>query len=392
MAGDDMSGASWAKPRLLYVVTEDWAFLSHRLPMARAAREAGFEVHVATRVSNGAAAIEAERFILHPIPFARGSLSPVATLSTVAALRRVHREVEPALTHHVALQACVLGMLASLGRPCACVNAFIGLGYSFTSETGKARAVRNVLGSLLRFLINRKNSIALVQNSDDMAALMSLGIAKNRIALIRGSGVDVNRFTRLADPVGAPTFGFVGRLLDDKGVRTLVAAHRLLRERVPDANLLIAGMPDPANPASVTEAEARSWNGEAGIAWLGHVADIAAFWAKAHVAVLPSRREGLPLSLMEAAACGRAMIASDVPGCREVVLHEQTGLLFPVDDAAALADAMARLTADQALRARCAAAARKLVVEKFAVEIIGRQTVALYRRLLDTEQPAPASS
>src|SRR5215472_1508513 len=147
MAGD-MSGAS--KPRLLYVVTEDWAFVSHRLPMARAAREAGFEVHVATRVGNGAAAIEAERFILHPIPFARGSLSPFTALSTVAALRRVHRDVKPALAHHVALQACVIGMLASLGRSCACVNAFIGLGYLFTSASGKARAVRSVVGSLLR--------------------------------------------------------------------------------------------------------------------------------------------------------------------------------------------------------------------------------------------------
>src|SRR5438105_8443943 len=116
-------------PRLLYVVTEDWAFLSHRLPMARAARDAGFEVHLATRVGSGAAAIEAERFVLHPIPFLRGSLSPVATFSTIAALRRVHREVKPALTHHVALQACVLGMLATLGRPTACINAFIGLGY-----------------------------------------------------------------------------------------------------------------------------------------------------------------------------------------------------------------------------------------------------------------------
>ena len=370
------------KPRLLYVVTEDWAFLSHRLPMARAAREAGFEVHVATRVSDGATAIEAERFILHPIPFARGSLSPVATLSTVAALRRVHREVKPALTHHVALQACVLGMLASLGPPCACVNAFIGLGYSFTSGTGKARAVRTIVGSLLRFLVNRKNSIALVQNNDDMSALMSLGIAKDRIALIPGSGVDVNRFTPLAEPVGAPTFGFVGRLLDDKGIRTLVAAHRLLRRRIPDANLLIAGAPDPANPASVTETEARSWNDEVGITWLGHVTDIAAFWAKAHVAVLPSRREGFPLSLMEAAACGRALIASDVPGCRELVLHDQNGLLFPVDDVMALADAMTRLAADPQLRARYAMAARKRVVNEFSASMIGRQTVALYQRLL----------
>src|SRR5215469_580503 len=385
MAANDISDDSPAKPRLLYVVTEDWAFLSHRLPMARAARDAGFEVHVATRVNDGAAAIAAERFILHPIPFARGSLSPLATLSSIAALRRVHRKVEPALTHHVALQACVLGMLASLGRPCACINAFIGLGYSFTSATAKARVVGAVVGSLLRFLINRRDSIALVQNSDDMAALMALGIAKSRIALIPGSGVDVNRFTPLAEPIGAPTFGFVGRLLDDKGVRTLIAAHRLLCRRIPDAMLLIAGTPDPANPASVSEAEARSWNDEAGIAWLGHVADIAGFWAKVQVAVLPSRREGMPLSLMEAAACGRAMIASDVPGCRQIVHHQHTGLLFPVNEAAALADAMARLASDAQLRARCAIAARNLVVEKFAAKIIGQQTVTLYRRVLAGE-------
>src|SRR5437588_12274996 len=240
MAGEQAAATGSATaPRLLYVVTEDWAFLSHRLPMARAAREAGFEVHVATRVSNGAAAIEAERFILHPIPFGRGSVSPVATFSTIAALRRVHREVKPALIHHVALQACVLGMLATLGRPTACINAFIGLGYLFTSDSGKARTVRTLVGMLLRFLINRKSCIALVQNNDDIAALTSLGIAKTKIALIPGSGVDINRFTPIPESDGARTFGFVSRLLDDKGIRTLVAAHRFLRGRLPNARLLI---------------------------------------------------------------------------------------------------------------------------------------------------------
>jgi glycosyltransferase involved in cell wall biosynthesis len=383
MTRDDLSGASPAKPRLLYVVTEDWAFLSHRLPMARAARDAGFEVHVATRVNRGAAAIEAERFTLHPIPFARGSLSPFAAIASIFALRRVRREVKPDLTHHVALQACVLGMLSTLGQPAACINAFIGLGYSFTSETGRARVVRALIGLLLRFLINRKDCVALVQNKDDGAALISLGLAQNRIALIAGSGVDVNRLTPLAEPNGAPTFGFVGRLLEDKGIRTLVAAHRLLRTRTPDARLLIAGASDPANPASVTEAEAKSWNTEAGIAWLGYVGDIVSFWSKAHIAVLPSRREGLPLSLMEAAACGRAMIASDVPGCREIVIHDQTGLLFPVDNALALADAMGKLAGDPSLRARYAMAARRLVIERFTAEIIGRQTVALYKRVIN---------
>jgi len=383
MARNQASAAEPANaPRLLYVVTEDWAFLSHRLPMARAARDAGFEVHVATRVSDGAAAIEAERFILHPVPFARGSLSPIAAFSTIAALRRVRREIKPALTHHVALQACVLGILAALGQPAACINAFIGLGYSFTSDTSKARAVRTLVGVLLRLLINRKNCIALVQNSDDKLALMLLGIATTRIALIPGSGVDTKRFTPIPEPGGPPTFGFVGRLLNDKGIRTLLTAHRVLRARMPEARLLIAGTPDPANPASVTEAEAKSWNEQPGVAWLGHVDDIASLWAQAHVAILPSRREGLPLSLMEAAACGRAMIASDVPGCREVVIHEETGLLFHLDDAPALAEAMARLAADPQLRARCATAARRLVCEKLAAGIIGHQIVTLYRQLL----------
>jgi glycosyltransferase involved in cell wall biosynthesis len=218
-----------------------------------------------------------------------------------------------------------------------------------------------------------------------MAALMSLGVAKDRIALIAGSGVDAERLKPLAEPQGPPVFGFVGRLLDDKGVRTLVAAHRLLRARGVDARLLIAGTPDLANPASVTQAEAASWNKEPGISWLGHVSDIAGLWARAHVAVLPSRREGLPLSLMEAAACGRAMIATDVPGCREIVVDGETGLLVAVDNAEALAAAMERLAGEPELRARYAAAARNLVIEKFAADIIGRQTVALYRRLLRSQ-------
>jgi glycosyltransferase involved in cell wall biosynthesis len=340
---------------------------------------------VATRVRDGAAAIAAEHFILHPVPFARGSLSPLASLATIVALRRVDRAVAPALTHHVALQPSVLGMIATLGRPHARVNAMTGLGYSFTSNTAKARTVRRLVGSVLRHLLDRDGTVALVQNDDDLSALLALGVPKSRIALIPGSGVDIERLVPLPEPDGGPTFGFVGRLLDDKGIRTLIAAHRLLRGRGVQTRLLIAGTPDPANPASVTEHEAKSWTGEPGIEWLGHVGDIAGFWARAHVAVLASRREGLPLSLLEAAACGRAMIASDVPGCREIVVPGATGLLVPVDDAPALAEAMNSLAGAPDLRARYAAAARNLVVEKFAADIIGRQTVQLYRRLLDAQ-------
>jgi glycosyltransferase involved in cell wall biosynthesis len=369
-------------PRLLYVVSEDWYFLSHRLPMARAARDAGFEVHVATRVEAGAAAIAAEQFILHPIPFARGRLSPLRSLATVRALRRVHRAVAPAVTHHVSLQPSVLGLIAALGRPTASVNALTGLGYSFTSTTMKARILKSAISSALRLLLDREGVISLVQNNDDRAALLALGIPQARIVLIAGSGVDTARLVPLPEPTGPPTAAFVGRLLADKGIRTLVTAHRLLRARGTDTRLVIAGTPDPANPASVTPIEAASWNDEPGIAWLGQVDDIPGLWARAHIAVLPSRREGLPLSLLEAAACGRAMVATDAPGCREIAISGATGLLVPVDDANALADAIERLLRETQLRARFAAAARRLVVERFSSDVIGRQTVALYRRLL----------
>jgi glycosyltransferase involved in cell wall biosynthesis len=175
---------------------------------------------------------------------------------------------------------------------------------------------------------------------------------------------------------------FVGRLLADKGIHALIRAQRLLRQRGSNVELLIAGTPDPANPASLTAEEAAALNREPGVTWLGHVDDIAALWARAHIAALPSRREGLPMTLLEAAACGRPLVATDVPGCREIVRHGETGLLVPADDAAALADAIDKLARSPELRARYGTAARKLAVDRFSAAAIGRQTVDLYRSLM----------
>src|SRR5690349_24194224 len=177
------------KPRLLYVVSEDWYFLSHRLPMARAARNVGYEVHVATRVVHGASAIEAEGFKLHPIPFTRGRIAILSALKTIFALRRIHRDIKPVLAHHVALQSSVLGSLAAIGQHTALVNALTGFGFTFISNSIKARLLRPVVIFLLRFLCMRDKNVALVQNPDDRDALISLGITANHIALIPGSGV-----------------------------------------------------------------------------------------------------------------------------------------------------------------------------------------------------------
>ncbi len=222
----------------------------------------------------------------------------------------------------------------------------------------------------------------LVQNPDDRDDMLRLGIAPERIAIIPGSGVDTEVLQPLPEPPGPPTIAFVGRLLADKGIHTLLRAHRLLRQRGSQIELLIAGTPDPANPASVSEREAASWNLEPGVTWLGHVSVIRTLWTRAHIAVLPSRREGLPKSLLEAAAFGRPMIATDVPGCREIAIPGETGLLVPGDDERALADAIETLAKSAELRARYGAAARRLAVAKFSAGAIGRQTVDLYRHLM----------
>jgi glycosyltransferase involved in cell wall biosynthesis len=376
---------------ILYVVSEDWAFLSHRLPMARAARDAGFEVHVATQVGSDAAAIRAEGFALHPVPFRRGGLSPIAAMQTIVALRQVARSVSPGLIHFVGLQCCVLGGLSTLGFNRPQVHALTGLGYTFTGDRSRAGAFRRVLTTTLRLLLNRDNVVALVQNPDDRAAVEGIGVAPGRFTLIPGSGVDTDLLQPLPEPEGPITVGFAGRLLTDKGIRALVAAHRQLRQRGDDIRLLIAGEPDPANPASVSLEEAQAWAREPGITWLGHIDDISLLWRQAHIAALPSHREGLPKSLLEAAAFGRPMVATDAPGCREIVVPDRTGLRVPIEDPTALAEAIARLAASKDLRARYGAAARELVAARMSARAIGEATLQLYQTMIDTPHRAVVS-
>jgi glycosyltransferase involved in cell wall biosynthesis len=369
-------------PRLLYVVTEDWYFASHRLPMARAARDAGFDVHVATRVGVSEQEIRREGFTLHHVPFARGRLSPLEAMKTIRAVRALHDEIDPAIAHHVALQPVLLASIAALGRRAVCVNAVTGFGFAFTSRTATARAIRPMFSLALRALLARGGDVALVQNPDDRQTLRALGVPGNRIELIAGSGVDLDEFSRQPEPPAPIVVGFAGRLLLDKGVQTAVEAQRILSARGVRVNLRIAGRPDAANPTSISADTLEQWRAIPGIELLGHVTDMSSFWRRVHIAVLPSRREGLPKALLEAGASGRPLIASDVPGCREVVVPGETGTLVPVDDARALADAIEVLAADASLRARYGAAARRHAEAKFGAVAIARQTVELYDRLL----------
>ncbi len=368
--------------KILYLVSEDWYFVSHRLPMARAAKRAGFEVHVATRVAADGQAIEREGFVLHPLRWRRGSLDPLHLLAAAREVRGVYRQVQPDLAHHVALLPTLVGSLAAIGLPIVCLNALAGLGFAFTSRTPKAVFIRFTIVPLLRWLLRRRRNSVLVQNPDDRAAIRSLGVSDEKIALIPGSGVNIDALTPLPDPPPPVAAGFVGRLLSDKGLPTLVEAHALLASRGQPVEFLIAGEPDPANPASIPQATLAEWKRRPGLTFLGHVDDIGAFWARAHIAVLPSLREGLPMSLLEAAACARPIVATDVPGCREIARDGVNALLVPPNDATALADAISRLAGDAELRRHFGAAGRRIVEDEFSHRRIGREIVALYQRLL----------
>ena len=369
--------------KILYLVSEDWYFVSHRLPMARSAQRAGYEVHVATRIGNCAEKIRHEGFVLHPIQWRRGTLNPIRLFAAIIETRRLYRQVRPDLVHHVAVVPTLIGSLAALGLPIVRLNALAGLGFAFTSNSPKARVVRPIASFLLRWLLKRPDTTVLVQNPDDQSVVMKLGVSNDKIVVIPGSGVDIDFLTQMPEPTGPFTVGFVGRLLDDKGVRTLVDAHELLAQRGITVHTLLAGAPDPSNPASVPDQVLDSWRLIPNLQLLGQVEDIRTVWARAYVAVLPSRREGLPKSLLEAAACGRPLIATDVPGCREIARDGVNALLIPTDEAGALAQAIETLLKDQSLRARFGQASRKIVVQEYSSTRIGREVVALYARLMD---------
>jgi glycosyltransferase involved in cell wall biosynthesis len=369
--------------KLLFVVTEDWYFVSHRLALAVAAREAGFEVAVATREGQHTEVIRSAGIRLIPFALSRRGGNP---LREVVALWRLYRREQPDLVHHVALKPVMFGALAAwLARVPATVNAVAGLGWLFTTSTGIVRLARPALSWVLARLLNRSHSLTIVQNPEDQALLKCSGISATRLRLIRGAGVDLQFFYPVTPPPQPPEpvcIVLVARMLWDKGVGEFVEAARRLTETGVSARFVLVGDPDPANPASVPESTLRSWHGQHGVEWWGRREDMPAVLQAAHIACLPSSYgEGLPKSLLEAAACGLPIVTTDAPGCREVVRDGVNGLLVPVRDAAALVAALRKLIDDAALRRRMGEESRLLAETEFGLETVIAQTLAVYREV-----------
>jgi glycosyltransferase involved in cell wall biosynthesis len=378
------------RPKLLFLVTEDWYFCSHRLPVARAARDDGFEVVVATRVRAHGEEIRDEGFALRPIAWRRRGDGLLGAARAISAITTLYRAERPDIVHHVALKPVMFGGLArrlafarSADGP-ASVDAVMGLGSGFSTTTIAARLRRPPLSLALRLTAGGGRGWIVVQNPEDRATLAALGIDVRRITLIRGSGVDISHFVPLPEPGGGTvTVALVSRMLRDKGVLEAAAAIRRLRARGLPIELLLAGPSDPDNANSLTADTLRGLAAEPGIEWLGPVADVRTVWRRAAIGVLPSSYgEGVPKTLLEAAACGRPLVAADVPGCREVVRAGETGILVPPHDVHALAEAIASLAADPVRRAAMGRTGRELVERQFTDEIVARETLTLYRAAL----------
>lgn len=373
-------------PKLLFLVTEDWYFVSHRLPLAVAARQVGYEVMVVTRLGKHGRTIRNAGLRLIPIELSRRGKNPFSEIMLVAGLTTIYRRERPDIVHHVAMKPVLYGSLvARLAGVRHVVNALAGLGWLFTSESRLAAVLGRGVRFAFRKLLNR--GAVIVQNWDDMKWLIDLGIESNRIYLIRGSGVEVNRFAPTPEPDGKPVVLLASRMLWDKGVGEFVAAARNLKQRGLAARFVLVGDPDPANPASISPSLLESWHAEGVIEWWGHRNDMAQVFAQSHLVCLPSYREGLPKVLLEAAACGRPIVATDVPGCREIVRHGENGLLVPPRNAEALAEAVETLLCDPVLRKRMQARGREIAVTEFSEQVVIQETLRVYRELLGSRWP-----
>jgi glycosyltransferase involved in cell wall biosynthesis len=368
---------------LLFTVAEDFFFVSHRMTLARAARDAGYRVVVATRVTAHRAAIEAEGFKVIPIHLRRGIRNPLADMAAVLELVRIYRSERPDIVHHLSLKPIIFGSIAArLARVPVVVNALTGLGLLYSDAAGAAMILRAPVTLALRRLLAGPNVWTIVQNSDDLKMLRAAGLGEvERTVLIRGSGVDVKRFAPKPEPAGVPVAALVARMVALKGVPEFVETARILRDRRVPLRLALVGDVDPDNPTAIRREQIESWVAEDVVEWWGKRNDVSEVWAEAHIAVQPSRGgEGIPKSLLEAGASARPLVTTDVPGCRELVTDGVNGLIVPPNDPVALADALTRLAGDPDLRRRLGEQARATVESQHTDVAVAAATLELYRR------------
>lgn len=369
--------------KLVFVITEDWFFASHFLPMARAARELGLDVTVVTRVRSHREVIEATGAKVIPLEAERRSLNPITAGLKTGDLAAILRSEKADLVHCIALRGILTGgFAASMVGVKRRIYALTGLGFLGARTDRVARLAQKAVRLLVRGLETGQTRYVF-ENTDD-PKLLGLDPAGERVTILGGAGIDPDRLQPAPLPPRPPLkVAVVARMLWSKGVDVAVEAVRQARAQGASVELSLYGAPDPSNPKAIPEETLKAWSAEPGISWHGTTRDVAAVWREHHVACLPSRGgEGLPRTLLEAAACGRAIVTTDVPGCRTLVRDGVEGRLVPADDAASLADVLVALSKQPDEVARMGEAARARVLNGFTERDVIESVKQLYRSML----------
>ena len=372
--------------KILFIVNVDWFFISHRLPIALKAIESGYEVHIACDITDKGEYLKNLGLKVHSLPFSRSGKNIFNEFKTLFAINKVFRNVKPDLVHAVTIKPVLYGgIISRLCNAPAFVGAISGLGLVFIANDLKTKLIRFFVKALYKQSFKHRNMKAIFQNEVDKGTLINSGIINaDNTFLIKGSGADLSEYSFTVEVDGTPTVIMAARLLKEKGVLEFISMARTLKEKGVVANFVLVGEPDYGNPNSFTEDDLVLWRNEGFIELVGFSSEIPKLFSQAHVVVLPSfYGEGLPKVLIEAAACGRPIVTTNNPGCREAVIENETGFIVPIKDVKALSASVLKLIDDKELRIQMGLAAREFAVKEFDVRNVVKKHLEIYNELLE---------
>ena len=374
--------------RLLFLVNSSSYFLSHRIGIALAAKEQGYEVHVASPRDGEEETLKERGIIHHHLPISRTSINIFFEIKTFFSIYFLIKKLTPDLLHLITIKPVIYGGIVSrlLGIK-GVVSAIPGLGYVYISTGVKARVLRFLINCLYKISFSKKSLKIVFQNEDDMQTLReAINFKKTKSILIRGSGVDLNEYKKTSFPEGKPVISMISRLQEDKGVNEFAAAAKILKEKKVEADFWLVGETDFSYPSPIPRSDLEEWENEGLLKVFGYRKDINALMSGSSIIVLPSYREGLPKVLIEAASCGRPVITTDVPGCRDAIIEGKTGFLVPPKDSKKLAERIQFLLSNKNLLEKMGQAGRKHAEENFSLERVIEAHLEIYSNLVGKVQ------
>ena len=376
--------------RIALISNTDWYLYNFRLALAEELRDGDHDVTLISPGGKYVSKLEAQGFEWHEWQVGRQSIAPWQELGTIRKLTNLYRELKPDLVHHHTIKPVLYGGIAAKqAKVPAVVASITGRGYAFEGRDNRAQLLEQVIKPIYRRVLRSKNTHVIFENESDQDFFVQSGLVnQSQSNLIESVGVDPDHFFPTPEPDGPVVILMASRMLWDKGVGVLTDAANLLSQIGLEFKIVLVGEPDPGNPTSIPEEQLRAWENENLLEWWGWQTDMQQIYSQCHIVVLPSFHEGVPTGLLEAAACGIPIVASDIPGCRTVVIDGETGLLAPPGQPKLLAAALENLILDPDLRGRMGKAGRERILESFTQEKINQQTIEVYRMALSIQGKA----